>query len=479
MFVNQIFSIVVAVSAAAVIHAKNIYVAADGSDSNSGLSQGVPFATIGKAVSESADGDFIFVDNGSYSVTETVIVNKNVSVVGVSGNPEDVIIQPPAGVNTAVGYRLLNVTAAGAVVSGLTVQNGGFGENAPASNVTDPTKSGANLYVSAGTVSNCVLRNAKVTSPLNNELYHSPGVVLNGANALLTDSVVCGNINAQGNPLVPGGGIWSVSGRIVRCQIYGNKSRSLGGGIACQDNESTIIQDCVISNNVSGSIDTSYVGGQGWCCGGGGVFRGTLVNCLIIENIVTDSRQGQYYYGGGAYGGSGLLASTAYNCTVASNKNVSIAKNGKLSVSAVRGDVAIKNNNVKYDSGVLPCTLYNTISYDNFECTANNFATVNETSTSNNIFGVVMINSCTDAANMTNALTGSENNVAGDPLFITVKGFPYAIGKESPCFGNGRASLIPVSLGVHADILGYPRSNSRGNIGCFEGRSPATILIVR
>ncbi len=123
-----------------------------------------------------------------------------------------------------------------------------------------------------------------------------------------------------------GSGIYSKNNlEIYRCHITDNISQSSGGGIFSSDSDDNylIIEDCLISNNIS----TGYVGGGLSACGehktiknttfvsntssghvgGGGIYLDNadadIINCTLTGNTANNASSG----GGGIY---------AYNCTV-------------------------------------------------------------------------------------------------------------------------------------------------------------------
>lgn len=78
-----------------------------------------------------------------------------------------------------------------------------------------------------------------------------------------------------------------------------------GGGIFCQTVSADLVSNCVLTAN------TAY--GQG-----GGVYQGTLVNCLLSNNLCTDYSN-RYYYGSSGLAGGGAFGSSLMQCTVSGN----------------------------------------------------------------------------------------------------------------------------------------------------------------
>lgn len=88
-------------------------------------------------------------------------------------------------------------------------------------------------------------------------------------------------------------------------------TRSGGGGARIFKNVS--LKNCVIHNNSNSPTDhdqwTNARGGGVYCDGG------SIINCYLINNSMTETTQVGAFYGGGAY----LYTGTMYNCVVANN----------------------------------------------------------------------------------------------------------------------------------------------------------------
>ena len=112
------------------------YVSPTGSDSNNGTSRSTPFATIQKAVSVASSGKKICLLKGTYNVVNpspytdsaAIVLDKGVIVFGETGNPADVVVHNTKewadNSNYNQTYRVFLLNDAGAVLSGVTVENG-------------------------------------------------------------------------------------------------------------------------------------------------------------------------------------------------------------------------------------------------------------------------------------------------------------------------------------------------------------------
>ena len=264
------------------------YVSTKGSDSNSGTSRDKPFLTIQHAVDVAAAGKSICVLKGTYNVkapgtmyknTAAIIVDKAVKIFGDTGKPEDVIVHNSKdwveSGDYSVCYRVFLLNNAGAVVSGLTVENG----NAHGSG-SDPKFFGANVFIdtNGGTVTNCIIRNGR-------------------SNTFAADV-------GKADPSTKGG----------------------VGGIACFSSQG-LITHCVISNNFSSMGRTSTT--QTVHDGGAAVYlsAGILRQSLIAHNTVTEAWTGSAVYAAESDGKETLIE----NCTIVNNKYVQGSKIGNYS----------------------------------------------------------------------------------------------------------------------------------------------------
>jgi hypothetical protein len=165
---------------------------------------------------------------------------------------------------------------------------------------------GAGIYMTGGTVTNCVVR---------------------------------GNQGGANNTY--GGGIWLNSGRVTRSTISGNSlassDRCHGGGI---DMYGGTVDFCTISNN---SLANSIYGstyGEGNKGGAGMVVFGGLVrNCLLMGNQNDNNTGVEGDHGGGMT----LLGGAVENCTIVRNKTRSTGGGLYLTTGTVTNTIIYHN----------------------------------------------------------------------------------------------------------------------------------------
>ncbi len=178
-----------------------------------------------------------------------------------------------------------------------------------------------------------------------------------------------------------------------------------GGGVFCASSE-VFLTNCVITDSAV-SNDNGTVSGSG-----GGVYGGTLYNCLVASNTATGS-------GGGAF------ASTLFNCTVTGNH-------------------ADRYGGGVYGLAATNCIVYSNaaaVPYDNH--------------------GLAQLDHCCTMPMPTNGI----GNITNDPAFVNYAGGDLRLLGISPCIDAGDNSKVFTST----DLAGRPRI-IRGtvDIGAYE-----------
>jgi hypothetical protein len=226
-----------------------------------------------------------------------------------------------------------------------------------------------------------------------------------------------------------GGGIWCELAAppplILDCVIVGNSAAFDGGGVY-----GGTLSNCVVSGNSAQSgggeaysaLNNSLVIGN-VAASGAADFEGTLNNCLVTSNTA-----GPYggYYGGITYG------STLNNCTVARNSGVAALSyySGHSGVSTTLNNcIVVDNDGGNYTSGCI----------FSYSCT-----------TPDPGYG-----------------TG---NIFVPPLFVDEAGGNFRLQQGSPCIDTGSDAL---SVGS-TDLDGNPRVvNGTVDMGAYEFQAGA------
>ncbi len=258
---------------------------------------------IHEAMAIATNGDTVLVSNGVYRLTNEIALASGIVLRSVSGPSNTVLLaQGESG-----GFRLVNLTHAGAVLAGFTLTNGYHATE------------GAGARMTAGTVSNCL-----ITGCGKSAVGRGGGVYMTGGRLIGVTIEACianyaggfemtGGSNEAGvvrnNTSVYNGSIMN-GGVARRCRIYGNAASYWGGGVALSGT-ARLENSLIFSNRITVASHTrSNVGGGVYMTGG------TLENCTIAFNL-SGTLQNAMPSGGGVYVYSGTP--TIRNCIICRN----------------------------------------------------------------------------------------------------------------------------------------------------------------
>ena len=307
---------------------------------------------IQSAIDSSADGDLILLTNETHVLSQTITLDKGVTVRGVSpdvssidGNdsvrcvymyhPDAVLdsvhitrgycTQPGGGVyinqsgtvqNCIVGSCVSTVAGGGVYMYG----GGLIYRTSVQYNRSEADYGGGVACYGGGTVvESGIVRN------------RSTGLSVGGGVACLGTSAYISKCNLWMNEsdTYGGGGVILNGGFISNCDIYGNNATNHGGGIYMQENGTLL--DSLVHNNSAGTNSGSgdgggvYITGSGslyvdrtmiynnYCRGNGGGIS-VLASGFIMNSLIRGNRAEQY--GGGIDAGVSAVVDC---CTVAAN----------------------------------------------------------------------------------------------------------------------------------------------------------------
>ena len=262
------------------------YVSTTGSDENDGYSAETPKLTIQAAVDTLASSlgcGTVHVGGGTYVLQDTVMITNAITVLGATGNPEDVILRAK-DVLSNKDMIALRVNHADAFVANLVVENGhGYQQQS-----TSVHGSNVAIEGNGGTVSNCVIRGGT----WNGMYVRGVGAWLNSDAAILTHCVITNN---------------SASGSSKQ-----TNSPNIYGGMFVHVERGTVA-NCLIANN----RDTGGMGEvtdvrQTWTCGVT-VKSGCILNCTVVTNEARYTG-GVYLYSNG-YATNVVVAGCVNKCT--------------------------------------------------------------------------------------------------------------------------------------------------------------------
>ena len=254
-------------------------------------------AAIARAAGEGGDG-IVQLADGTYSLTTPVVLNVAVELRGDDADRSEVVL------DGAGKYRILDVSHNGALAHGITFANGYSG-------LTDSYAHGP-VYITAGTVSNCV--------------YHAGRGNYAGALCL--------------NPTAEGAEAYLKDSIIHNCTGNDRGGAGIGGGLRFMGSQLAMVDHCIISNCWQGGGYAVYfnnnpkaqlINSTVTSCTSGGI---KLNSASLVSNCVIRSCSGRgglsmsngtcthsLFTGNSADTGGGVAISdgTLRNCTVAGN----------------------------------------------------------------------------------------------------------------------------------------------------------------
>jgi hypothetical protein len=260
-----------------------------------------------QATSAVMGASVILITNGTYAVSNEIVLAADVTVCGVNGARNTTLLgQGPV--------RILNVQDPDVLINGLTITGG-------------------------------------AASP--SELYQTGAVYLDG-NGTIQDCILTGNLHTA--VMLRNGGL------ARRCLLAGNRA---GAGLCCNHGE---LRDSIVTGNrecgVRGECldwyptiqNCTIVSNRG---AGVKMIGGTLRNCLIAYNVNTQG------VGGIELPTMGLVRADYINCVIANNTGTNVG--GAYAVGANFINCTVANNYGAAVGGIqtMMCRLLNVIAYSN------------------------------------------------------------------------------------------------------------------
>jgi hypothetical protein len=272
-------------------------------------------ATIQAAIDAAADGDTIWVADGTYSGKGNIEIDFRGKAITVrSENGSAACIIDCQGKGRAFHFR--NGETANSVLDGFTITNGGNSDYG----------AGIHCVASSPTIRNCLF--------LRNVARHFGGGMANssGSHPTVVDCTFRENSSASlglfgrgggmanrdgSNPIVSnctflhnwakyaGGAIGNFDGsspRVTRCRFSGNSARYSGGAVANWKDSRPIFRECVFSGNRSDNDGGAVANLDG--------SAPTFTNCVFSRNTA-------YELGGAMYNQAAEVA--IGNCTISGN----------------------------------------------------------------------------------------------------------------------------------------------------------------
>ena len=259
------------------------YLSKTGSDANDGTSWASAFATVTNAVAKGyAAGSVVVISNGTYDLPKTISLTNAITLRGLTGNPNDVILRRPS--SASAKYRLFDMKHRESILSGLALQGG-------CHSGTYTSGGGVYIYSAGGTITNCILRSNKTDGHHAINGYDGTGsaVYCVSSYGVVTHCVISNNTTTVYDNNY-GGPVCMNYGRIDNCLVtkHSDTSSNYGGMIVL--NNSAAAENCtVVANNAKGNagIYTRNASSR-------------VRNCVIAANTTTSARAADTVWGGTA-----------------------------------------------------------------------------------------------------------------------------------------------------------------------------------
>ncbi|MGD9874689.1 MAG: right-handed parallel beta-helix repeat-containing protein [Kiritimatiellia bacterium] len=235
-----------------------ICVATNGSSVYPFSSWSTAATNIHDAVDLAEDGMLVLVDDGTYALTNQLVVNKAIELSSLNGRDRTIL-------QAAISNRVLYLNAHGAVVDGFDICGGNMNGNG-----------GGVLIDRSAILRDCHVRNS--TARLGGGIYQE------GATSRVERCMIVSNTASSYFPGADpmndgrGGGVHIMEGVLDRCVIRGNSAvnggyTGNGGGVLMAGAE-PVVQNCLVTENLCQNL-------------GGGMYlqNGRILNCTIALNI--------------------------------------------------------------------------------------------------------------------------------------------------------------------------------------------------
>ena len=423
---------------------------------------GSPYPDIQSAVAAAAEsGDEIWVEGGTYVLTNSIVVDKSLAIYGGFGGAETLRDERDwANRATVVDgngsfrcFHVANGNDATVVLDGLTLTRGipSDGENGPA------IWNGLNgAHFGSLTVANCVISNN------SGSIKH--GAVFNDwGNFTALDCTFANNaaVNKGGAIINYGHDL-----TLIRCLFAGNTANN-GGAVSFPNTSGSpsatnrnVITDCVFSNNTA-TMDGSalladgnmsltrcaFVGNHAGRSGtiatrGDTGFSQTWTNCLFAGN---SSKNGSAICINGSSGALGVIRTV--NCTFATNTCIAGGRGGALYTMK-------PSTNASSVFEVVNCVF------------RGNFTNAIDRSGTTQPLPAVSHTDIDQAG-----YAGSNGNLDEDPLFVDAAGGNYRLQEGSPCIDAGTGIDAPTN-----DLAGVARPQGAGiDVGAYETEAESAV----
>lgn len=423
---------------------------------------GTSYADIQSAVDAATDGGEIWVEQGTYVLTNSIVVDKSLAIYGGFDGAETLRDERDwANQATVVDgngsfrcFHVANGNSATVVLDGLTLTRGipSDGENGPAiwnGNAGAPAFGDllvANCIISnnSGSIKHGAVFNdwgnftARDCTFANNTAINKGGAIINyGHDLTLLRCLFAGNSANNGGavsfPNTSGSPSATNHNVFVDC-VFSNNTATMDGGALLTDGNMSLTRCAFVGNHAGRSGTIATRGDTG--------FSQTWTNCLFAGN---SSKNGSAICINGSSGPLGVIR--AVNCTFATNTCIAGGRGGALYTMK-------PSTNASSLFEVVNCVFR-----DNFT------NAIDRSGTTQPLPAV----SHTDIDQA--GYAGSNGNLDEDPLFVGAAGGDFRLQEGSPCIDAGTDVDAPTN-----DLAGVTRPQGAGiDMGAYETEAESAV----
>ena len=306
------------------------------------------YASFAAALADAVDGSEIRVGDGVYEQTAKQVVAKGVTICGNLDNPGAVVLCNTATAASGQGdKRVMSIDNANALVCGLTLQGGQVYHG-----------NGGNLTISAGMISNCVIRGGVAYADTNAEVGMGAGVAISGSGVVshcaITNNEVRGEASGK---WVQGGAVvfqWGSAGKLRHCLVAGNRwvvesdtANGTAGILYHGSTSDSRVESCtVVANEIVGACGPSCAAGIR--CDWNSVVR----NTAIAGNRIGAAVSNVFLAQDGETWKDGLNNCVTEDALPSGNASCSTATVDEMFRDYASGDYRPKTKGALYDKGI-------------------------------------------------------------------------------------------------------------------------------
>ena len=388
------------------------------------------------AVNQALANDTVLVSNGTYNLTNQILVTANITLKSLYGTNVLATSSIINGGYPAYTNRCIMVSNTDGIVDGFIITNG-----------CSTVDGGGVYFATPNWGTNAVLRNSLVgwnssIGSYGGGLSISHGVIVTNC-AVVSNTA---NVTATG-----GGGIYGGTVSIVGCYIAGNTATNgNGGGIYILDGGTgaeAYMSNCIVFNNLSkayagifnlrGNIYNSTIISNN--LGGIGYLTGHHAYCLIAYN----TGNGLYVEANGGSGGTNTY------CTIINNTGIGVFFSpyghvmqnsliaGNSNGISLRGDniaPVFENCTIVGSTGTGVAIQYQGVLRN---CVAWSNATPFTLTSVSGAYIAAISNCCMSSTNFASTNVLASGNTTNNPSFVNYAGGNYRLNGNSPCIDTG------------------------------------------